>query len=131
VTAIDIITKKKRAQAAAGKDIIYVVNQKTLEEAKKLLPRYDKVLVSDYIRNPLLFRGLKFHLRIFFLITIIDNVIKTYLLNDCKILTAGKPFILSNFDDKTIHDTHVKTTDYDYLFQRDFITENIGKEITT
>jgi hypothetical protein len=23
-----------------------------------------------------------------------------------------------------------KTTDYDYLFQRDFITENIGKEIT-
>lgn len=130
INAIDIITKRKGAQAAAGKDIVYVVDEKTLHEAKKLLSRYDNVLVSNYIRNPLLFKGLKFHFRILFLITLLDGKLKTYMLDNCKILTAGKPFVLDNFNDKAIHDTHVGTTSSDYIFPEDFTTENMGIEIT-
>jgi hypothetical protein len=53
------------------------------------------------------------------------------MLNECKILTAAKPFILDKFYDKTIHDTHVGTTATDYIFPEDFNTDNIGIEITT
>jgi hypothetical protein len=66
-----------------------------------------------------------------FLITIIDNKLKTYLLDDCKILTAGKPFVLAHFNDKTIHDTHLGTTKTDYLFQEDFNSKTIGMNITS
>jgi hypothetical protein len=130
VTEIDIKTKQRKAHASSGMDIVYVVDDKTMNKAKELLPRYDKVLVSQYIRNPLLFKGHKFHLRLIYLITIIGNKMKTYLSDICYIFTAGKPFVLDNFDDKKIHDTHLKTTEDDYLFSTDFTTENMGIPIS-
>jgi len=130
VRAIDPKTKKKLIVAHSGKDIMYVTDAKTLEAAKKLLISYDTVLVSDYIRNPLLFKGRKFHIRIFYIIVYENSTLKTYLFKDSYFMTAAKPFILDKFDDKDIHDSHFDTTDDFYPYDTSLNTENIGQEIT-
>jgi len=130
VRAIDPKTKKKLIVAHSGKDIMYVNNAKSLEAAKKLLVRYDTVLVSDYIRNPLLFRGRKFHIRIFYIIVYSHSVLKTYLFKDSYFMTAAKQFILDKFHDKDIHDSHFDTTDDFYSYNTSLNSENMGIEIT-
>jgi hypothetical protein len=131
ITSIDIITKAKKIKACSGRDIIYITNEKTMNTAKELLERYDKVLISKYIRNPLLFKNRKFHLRLMYLITLFDSIVKTYLLHEGIIITAKYPFKLANFDDMYIHDTHYKTTDDLYFFTEHFKTENMSVPITS
>ena len=130
VNHIDPKTGKIKITAFAGRDIIYITNPDSLAAAKRLLDRYDNVLISDYITNPLLFRGRKFHLRVYLLITYINSKVKTYFFPDSYIWTAAKPFVLDKFHDKGIHDTHYTSTDDDYLFSSDFNTENMGRIIT-
>jgi hypothetical protein len=130
ITEFNPITKKKKRMAFSGKDIIYITDSKTLKKAKELLERYDNVLISQYIRNPLLFTGKKFHLRIYYVITWINDVIKTYLFDEAYIWTAKLPFILDNFHDKDYHDTHYDSTKGGPVYPTDFTTENIGKNIT-
>ena len=130
VRAIDPKTKKKLIVAHSGKDIMYVNNARALEDAKKLLYRYDTVLISDYIQNPLLFKGRKFHIRIFYIIVYANSTVKTYLFKDSYFMTAAKPFILDKFHDKDIHDSHFDTTDDFYLYDTSLNTENMGQKIT-
>jgi hypothetical protein len=130
VTEINPSTKQKKIKAASGKDIIYITDSRTMNKAKELLNNYDNVLISQYIRNPILFKGKKFHLRIYFLITWFDSVIKTYLFDEAFIWTAKKKFILDKFHDKDIHDTHYDTTEGDPIFPHDFTSENMGCNIT-
>jgi hypothetical protein len=130
VNELDPVTGKKKIVAFSGHDIIYVNTPETLAAAKKLIGKYDNVLISDYISNPLLFKGRKFHLRIYLIITYINSVVKTHLFPDSYIWTAAKPFVLERFHNKEIHDTHYKSTDDDYLFSSDFNTENMGRTIT-
>ena len=130
INELDQKTGKKKIVAFSGHDIIYVINPETLAAAKRLIGKYDNVLISNYILNPLLFKGRKFHLRVYLLITYINSVVKTHFFPDSYIWTAGKPFVLDKFNDKSIHDTHYKSTDDDYLFSSDFNTENMGRQIT-
>jgi hypothetical protein len=127
---IDPKTGVKKNFAFSGKDIVYVTSQETLAAAKKLLNKYENILISDYIAHPLLFRGRKFHLRVYLIITFFNSVVKTHFFNDGFIWTAAKPFMLDKFDDMGIHDTHNTSTDGDYLFSSDFTTENMGRQIT-
>ena len=116
----------EKKKAFSGKDIIYITNQTTMNTAIKLLDIYDNILISEYIKKPLLFKGKKFHLRIAFLITYYNSVLKTYLFNDSLFRTAKLPFILDHFDNMDIHDTHFDTTEQEYIFPDDFTTKNIG-----
>ena len=130
INQIDPKTGKILVSAFSGRDIIYITNPETLTKAKQLLSKYDNVLISDYISNPLLFKGLKFHLRVYLIITYINSEVKTHFFPDSYIWTASKPFVLDKFYDKEIHDTHYSSTDDDYLFSSDFNTENMGCKIT-
>ena len=130
ITEINPETKQKKLKAASGRDIIYITDSKSMSQAKALLKRYDNVLISQYIRNPLLFKGKKFHLRIYLLITWFGSEIKTYLFDNAFILTAKLPFVLDNFDNMAIHDTHFKSTEGGPIFPKDFTTENMGTTIT-
>ena len=131
VNELDPKTGKKKIVAFSGHDIIYITNPDTLAAAKRLIGKYDNVLISDYISNPLLFKGLKFHLRVYLVITYLNSIVKTHFFPDSYIWTAGKPFVLDKFNDKAIHDTHYSSTDDDYLFSTDFNTDNMGHKITT
>ena len=133
INRINQETGKKVIRTFAGKGILYIDNEERMKEAIDSLVEYDNILISEYIRNPLLFNGKKFHLRIPLLVTIFHSVIKTYLFPDSLVRTAKLPFVLDHFDSKDIHDTHLKSTDLkikEYIFPEDFTTENIGKVIT-
>jgi tubulin monoglycylase TTLL3/8 len=63
------------------------------------------VIVQKYIENPALFKGRKFDIRCFSLITSINGVIKGYVYDDGYIRTSGREFNLRDMN-KFIHLTN-------------------------
>jgi hypothetical protein len=118
----NIVYLAKPVQERAGKGIIYLTDNKSLDYAKKQLKNNNgSFILSQYIINPLLFRGKKMHVRAYLLFTLINNVFKTYLLKDGEIITAKKPYKPNEFNNLDIHDTHGKSTDDFYIFPEDLI----------
>ena len=129
VNEINIKTNKK-TKTSSSDGILYIYDENSMNKAKENLGKYDIILISEYIRNPLLIKGKKFHLRMAFLITYFNSELKTYLLDDALFRVAKLPFVLDNFDNMDIHDTHYFKSDAYYYFPQDFNTDNIGKTIT-
>ena len=118
-----------------GADIKYISSQKELNNAIEWyktnknfrgLIYSDNVSASKYLANLLLFSGKKMHLRMYYLVSCIDGVISSFLLDDGDIITADKPFNMDHPFTKAKHDTHVKSTGADLTIKKDFTTENIG-----
>ena len=116
--------------AFSGKDIYIVKDKQTLEIAIKNTKKYQTVLISKYITNPLLFNGKKFHVRIYFLVGIIKGYFVTNVFEFYKILTAKLPYINSDYGNKNIHDTHFDSTDKDYIFPLDITDSNLYNDFT-
>jgi len=118
----NIVYLAKPVNERSGRGIIYLTDNKSLDYAKKQLRNNnDSFILSQYIINPLLFRGKKMHLRAYVLFTLINNVFKTYLMKDGEILTAKHLYKPSEFNNLDIHDTHYKNTDNDYIYPEDLI----------
>jgi len=119
----------------AGKDIFYISSRKELDNAitfynKNTNYRSDtygnNVIASNYIINPLLFKGYKFHLRMYYLISYIDNVFNSFFLEEGDILTADKPYNTDKPFTKEVHDTHQTSSNDDYFFPKDLNTNTIS-----
>jgi hypothetical protein len=94
----------------SGKDIIIIHNQETLERAKANLYKLEYktgVSLTEYITNPMLIKGRKFHFRAYIMFTLINNIFKAYLLDIGGIYTAKLPYRNEDWDNKDIHDTHL------------------------
>ena len=116
--------------ASSGKGIIRVTSNEQLQKEKNNCQKmkeknkkYD-VIASEYIHNPLLFHGLKYHLRMYLMITL-KPLFRHHVFKMGKIITARKPYVDDNFDDNDIHDTHVGSTAHDYFFPNDNDSSNI------
>jgi len=120
---------------SGGSDILYINNNKELDYARKfyLIKKYidndknlfDQITISKLITNLLLFKNRKFHLRVYFMIAILEGEISSFVLETAKILTAKKPYNLDLPLSKDVHDTHMDSTDADYFFPKDLdIPEN-------
>lgn len=106
--------------ACAGKDIFIITNTQELNEVKRRHRRYSSSILSQYITNPLLWEGRKFHLRMYLLIRAgPDLTYETSLWKRGKILTAAEPYKNEDFGNKRIHDTHVSTTPRNLYFPED------------
>ena len=130
INLLSFLQRNMKISAYSGTDIIVIDKNEKMEEAKKLLKKYDNVLISTYITNPLLFRSRKFHFRVVFIISLIHDTYNAYSLDTMRIITAKLPFKLEDFSNKGIHDSHLEGTDADYYFPQDFTTENMGITIT-
>ena len=64
-----------------------------------------KWVLQEYIDNPLLLNG-KFHIRASAFIYLKNNIKKFYLFNKYFIYIAVKKFVLNNFNNVEIHNTH-------------------------
>ena len=108
--------------AYSGKGIEMVTN---LEEYKSTLRKLSKqeAIVSEYITNPLLFKGRKFHLRMYLYVSSNDAE-KFKLWEIGKILTAEQPYQTGNYHNKEIHDTHMGSTDANYFYPQDLKQDN-------
>jgi len=122
----DMITK---IRCAAGRGILVYDNDKSLNDAKENLNKYDTIIASEYIKNPILFKNKKMHLRCDMFITIINGIYSCYLYDSYRIITALNEYKPSDFQDKNIHDSHWKCEDNEYLFPNDFTTENVNYTI--
>jgi hypothetical protein len=80
---------------------------KNISEKKKIPTTKIKTWVlQEYIDNPLLLNGKKFHIRAAAFIYLKNNIKKFYLFNKYFIYIAVKKFVLNNFNNIEIHNTH-------------------------
>ena len=115
----------------SGKNVYIIENNRDLEKVKKEYnyihskkkKEFD-VLVSNYITNPLLFHGKKFHFRTYLLVGIYPEY-NFHVFNMAKIITAKKKYIKSNFKDKDIHDSHMGSTDANYYFPKHYPYDDV------
>lgn len=90
----------------------------TTKHVHKLKLKNEWVL-QKYITKPQLFNHKKFHIRYYYLYTYINNTPKSYVYPKGNIYTAKQVFMNDYYDDKDIHDTHLGSTDDDYVFPDD------------
>ncbi len=104
-------------EGEGGKDITIINSPELLEKAKEYIPKYSNgISLTEYVQNPMLYKGKKMHLRCYFMITLIDNVFNSYLLDGGGIYTANLPYKNSDFTNKGIHDTHFSSSGGAYFF---------------
>lgn len=109
---------KPIGKASSGEGITVFSTEDELERAKEIIySKWKQGIVCDYINNPLLFDGRKFHLRVYLFISTIGL---SSLFKEAKIITAGLPYKNEDYTNRDIHDTHLQSTNKDYFFTKDF-----------
>lgn len=111
--------------AFSGKHIYMVDDVKSLMNARDNTRKYEKVIISNYITNPLLLDGKKMHLRIYFLVALIDDYIATTIFDFYEVFTAEQPYKNSDYQNKNIHDTHAKGNDKEIIYPFDIIDSTL------
>ena len=99
---------------------------KYFEDVKKIKfwgKKFEKFVLQEYIMNPFLYKGRKFHLRYHFIcynggFLPIKNV---------QVITAAKKFKLEDFKNKDIHDSHFKDSLREVYFPHSFKELNQGE----
>lgn len=114
--------------AFSGNDIVIAHDKNSLNKAKKLIKKYEYVIATEYVSNPLLWNGKKLHLRCFFLASIINGVFTTYFFDFYRIYHAKLPFILGDWHNPAIHDTHLKSTDTNVFAPEDIIDPEMKRK---
>jgi hypothetical protein len=124
---LEMVLDDIKMPAVQGVGIVYIKDQDDI--TKELLPKLinTKYIITSYIRNPLLYKGRKFQLRVFFLAGFINGFKIAFVAGKSRIITAAENYNKSpeHFNDKAIHDTHFKSTDENAYFPDDFTFEKI------
>jgi GNAT superfamily N-acetyltransferase len=81
------------------------------------------LMISEYITNPLLLNGKKFHLRIYFLLSVISGITRCSFYRYYRILTAKNPYIKSDWLNREIHLSGGHNTEQKYNFPEDLQKE--------
>ena len=99
--------------SCSGVDIIIVYNESTFNKAKTLIYKSmykSGISLTEYITNPMVIRGRKFHCRSYFMFTLFNNKFRAYLLKQSQIYTAKDMYKNADWSNKDIHDTHFKSS---------------------
>jgi hypothetical protein len=98
-----------------------ILDSQELERAKiyNVKPMYGMNSISEYITNPLLIEGKKFHLRTYFLLSVISGITRciVFPMSTYKIRTAKLPYVNGDWSNDDIHLTGGGFTDkrYNYI----------------
>ena len=113
--------------AFSGFGIDVVSNKQELDKTLKKLHKFPTVIISEYIKNPMLWDDKKFHVRSYLLVKNINNELTTYFYDFYEIFTAEKKYIKGDWHNKDIHDTHLKSVGKYVMGPHDF--NNVNKEL--
>jgi hypothetical protein len=69
-------------------------------------PEAVKIIASEYIRDPMLYRGYKFHLRLYVVIAVSDARHAVWIKNTGLIIPAAREYHDGDYENTLIHDTH-------------------------
>ena len=97
-------------------------------KAKKELYIKEDGIISEYITNPLTIDGKKFHLRIYFLLSIVSGITRCTAHNEYRILTAKEKYKHGDWLNPNIHISGGHNTDKRYIFPDD-IDSDIDRDI--
>lgn len=117
-----LILKPVGNTAGCGVGIRVVTTTAELHQAKsEILTTYPSGIASEYILNPLLFHGKKFHLRMYLMVRgPVQNIPPhVEIFPYGRILTAKENYVQGDFDNPAIHDSHIKSTASNYFFPQD------------
>lgn len=119
--------------AYAGAGVKVVINDQELKKAADEMKKYDGALVSEYIDNPMLFNGRKFHIRALLLVRIIkqkdqSQAVSGTLWTRGTLITARLPYKHSDYDNPNIHDSHLKSTPNDLFFPEHLAEKGINTD---
>lgn len=122
-----LIVKEVDSMAHGGTDISLVTNNSELQAAKDSSSKNKKKwIASEYIINPLLFNGIKFHLCCYLMVTSLN---KFYYFSEAEILVAKEKYKPSDFHNKNIHDSGGSMTRR-YFYPKDLDDPRIGAGIS-
>ena len=124
----------------AGKDILYIHNNDDLKKANKYYSsakdykyrpyNFNEIVVSHILTDLSLFKGRKYHIRMYYLVSYINGMINSFLFDIGEIITAKSKYNVKIPFSKDVHDTHAESTDADYFFPKDFNEANLDVPIT-
>ena len=100
---------------------VTVTNNKELEDAKEINTKFNNIILSEYIKNPLLFENKKCHVRMYILI---NSDLTWSFWKRGKAMTAKFDYVKDDWTNKKIHDSHGLTTFKDIYFPEDILPEN-------
>lgn len=117
-----------RAHAAhKGEASVAVNNRKDWTKYTSRFSSYkghaSTVIASEYIIEPLLFRGWKFHIRLALIVSDDGAGRSFYVSPDAMVATAAAKYVAEDWTDATIHDTHFGKTTVPILFSDAFPDE--------
>lgn len=105
--------------AFGEEDLIVKVSEieSLISESRGKLKRY---IISEYITNVDTFNGKKYHLRMYMLYMCSANKPSTWSMwNKGRIVTALEEYTRSDWGNRSIHDTHSKSTSHNFYFPED------------
>jgi len=119
----DFAVKQKGVIVINSKDEYFEAKKQLykleLERAKikKIKPNYS-MIISEYISNPLLIEGRKFHLRAYFLLSVISGIVRCTIfpMSTYKIRTAKLQYVHGDWSNADIHLTGGSFTDKRYNY---------------
>ena len=116
-----LIARPVGVGAGGGQGIRMITNNQELNKAKfELGKQYKYILASEYIKNPLLMCGYKFHLRMYWMVyPDKSGVYYSSVFPLGKIITAADKFVCSDWHNTAIHDSHFKSTTRNRYFPED------------
>lgn len=87
-------------------------------------------VLDEYVIDPLLYKGRKFHIRVYFIYHQYLNSKKAYLYEKIRLAIADDPYIPAQFNNTKIHDTHYVVKDVMELVYLDqFLKPKKYKEV--
>lgn len=115
--------------ACSGKGISFVSEPSQVDDAIAKVAQYRSAISSDVERDLLLWRGRKFHLRMYLLVRAASRGPQEVefaheLWGRGKVLTAGEGYRDEDWANVNIHDTHVGTTPCNLWFPEDLPGED-------
>lgn len=100
--------------STGGRNAVAVDNQKAFNNLRtrwQPKTKYEKeisvIMASEYIINPMLHHGRKFHIRLYMVVGILPSR-RAWLINEGLIIPAQLPYKAGNWNNPKIHDTHAK-----------------------
>jgi len=101
----------------SGRGIKMITSQSDYDDIFPTLT-HNKYIISEYLVNPLLLHKKKFHLRVHFLVTNINNEIGWSVLNTFKVITSKINYKMSDYKNNEIHDSHFKYNNKDIFLNK-------------
>lgn len=114
----------------AGSEI-YVV--KTKDDLNKCMSKIRKVykkevLISEYIQDLMLYDDRIFHLRVYFVVSVINKKYKTYMVDYILTARARHKYNKNRELNKNVYDSHLGKSSTDIIFPEDFDLKDKNKE---